>query len=150
MGLFEMLRRRESAESVTESVASVVRPVAATAESQVGVAQTRLVSVLPSSSARSPAGRLDRRLAAASQLRAPSPGSPATSPVTAPVDPSAAFRDTEVRPDALSHFHQLPPYQALLTVGPEAVYQLPAPLHEKLIALDCGARQARLVRARHP
>ena len=50
-------------------------------------------------------------------------------------------------PAVVAQFHQLPPYQALLTVGPEAIYQLPTPLHEKLIALDCGARQARLVRA---
>ena len=62
-------------------------------------------------------------------------------------EPTDAFRDTEVRPEILAHFHQLPPYQALLTVGAEAVYQLPVSLHEKLIAIDCGARQARLVRA---
>jgi type II secretory ATPase GspE/PulE/Tfp pilus assembly ATPase PilB-like protein len=47
----------------------------------------------------------------------------------------------------VTQFHRLPAYQALLTVGAEAVYQLPPALHEKLIALDCGARQARLVRA---
>ncbi|MFL6700012.1 MAG: GspE/PulE family protein [Vitreoscilla sp.] len=64
-----------------------------------------------------------------------------------PSEPPIEFRDTEVHPQAIAHFHQLPPYQALLTVGPEAVYQLPALLHEKLIALDCGARRARLVRA---
>src|SRR4051812_21951242 len=52
-----------------------------------------------------------------------------------------------VSPDVLAHFHQLPSYQALLTVGPDAVYQLPALLGERLVALDCGARQARLVRA---
>jgi type II secretory ATPase GspE/PulE/Tfp pilus assembly ATPase PilB-like protein len=52
--------------------------------------------------------------------------------------------------EVLAHFHQLPPYQALLTVGAQAVYQLPPVLHEKLVAIDCGARQARLVRAAMP
>jgi type II secretory ATPase GspE/PulE/Tfp pilus assembly ATPase PilB-like protein len=32
-------------------------------------------------------------------------------------------------------------------VGPDAVYQLPASAHERLLAIDCGARQARIVRA---
>ena len=61
--------------------------------------------------------------------------------------PMPALRETEVMPVVVAHFHQLPPYQALLTVGPDAVYQLPSLLHEKLVALDCGARQARVVRA---
>jgi len=57
------------------------------------------------------------------------------------------LREADVRPDVLAHFHQLPPYDALLTVGADAVYQLPGSLHEKLVALDCGARQACIVRA---
>ena len=60
------------------------------------------------------------------------------------------LREADLLPEVFAHFHQLPPYQALLTVGSEAVYQLPAMLHERLIALDCGARQARLVRATMP
>ncbi len=68
-------------------------------------------------------------------------------PFSAPVEqlPEVAAKD-----EVLAHFHQLPPYQALLTVGGEAVYQLPPLLHEKLVAIDCGARQARLVRATMP
>jgi general secretion pathway protein E len=66
------------------------------------------------------------------------------------VDRVMHLRESGLLPDVLAHFHQLPPYQALLTVGAEAVYQLPMMLHDKLIALDCGARQARLVRCTMP
>lgn len=148
MGLFEMLRRREHAESVAASSAVSRRaPQAAIARAdaahKAGGAEPRLAGLMGSSSATSPASRLDRRLAAAEVARQIPVGAPA-----APhVDPSSVFHETEVRPDVLAHFHQLPPYQALLTVGPEAIYQLPTVLHDKLIALDCGARQARLVRA---
>ena len=152
MGLFEMLRRREQAESVAASPATVRGPAdrAGSADDTpagLPVAMPALAGTLGSSSARSPVARLDRRLAAAS-LSPPMSAAFSTTPADRLAsDASAIFRDTEVRPDALAHFHQLPPYQALLTVGPEAVYQLPALLHEKLIAIDCGARQARLVRA---
>lgn len=60
-------------------------------------------------------------------------------PTAAP--PAAAASAT------IAHFHQLPAYQALMTVGPEAIYQLPAGMHDRLVAIDCGARQVRLVRA---
>ena len=108
-----------------------------------GAAAPALVGTLGSSSARSPAARL-------AGVSPPLPMSAAHPATPYPPEPTDVFRDTEVRPDVLAHFHQLPPYQALLTVGPEAVYQLPALLHEKLIAIDCGARQARLVRATMP
>src|SRR6202012_264237 len=75
---------------------------------------------------------------------------PGTTPEPTLIDRATEFRETEFRPEALAHFHQLPPYQERLAVGREAVYQLPALLHEKLIALDCGARHARLVRATMP
>ena len=147
-----MLRRREQAESLDASIATVRRAperVAAAGESRGGAtaAGTRLVGAPGSSSAGSPAARLERRLAAVTlspPASAAFPGLPTERPL---VEPPDAFRDTDIRPEILAHFHQLPPYQALLTVGAEAVYQLPALLHEKLIAIDCGARQARLVRA---
>ena len=147
-----MLRRREQAESVDASIATVRRAperVAAAGESRGGTAAvgTRLVGAPGFSSAGSPAARLDRRLAAVT-LSPSTSAVPTAPPMERPsVEPADTFRDTEVRPEILAHFHQLPPYQALLTVGAEAVYQLPVLLHEKLIAIDCGARQARLVRA---
>ena len=155
MGLFEMLRRREQAESAAESIAVVRRSserAGVTPEAQEGTADeaTSLAGTLGSSSARSPSSRLDRRLVGASLPATVSPALAAASAERPAGDPVKAFRDTEFRPEVLAHFHQLPPYQALLTVGPEAVYQLPALLHEKLIAIDCGARQARLVRATMP
>ena len=98
------------------------------------------------SSSASPAARLDRRLAAAGLARdADAAGLPRIA--SRPAVEAQPDARTPARPEVLAHFHQLPAYQALLTVGPEAVYQLPPLLHEKLIALDCGARQARLVRA---
>jgi general secretion pathway protein E len=51
---------------------------------------------------------------------------------------------------ALSHFHQLPAWQSILTVGPDAIYALPLVLQDRLIALDEGARRARIVRAVMP
>ncbi len=77
-----------------------------------------------------------RTRAAVDDLRPASP----TSSYGAPCEPEATVR-------VVGQFHQLPAYQALLTVGPEAIYQLPVGLHEKLVAIDCGARQARVVRA---
>jgi len=63
--------------------------------------------------------------------------------------PASAATDRLARGigDVITLFHQLPAYQSLMTVGPEAIYQLPMGLHERLVAIDCGARQARLVRA---
>jgi type II secretory ATPase GspE/PulE/Tfp pilus assembly ATPase PilB-like protein len=151
MGLFEMLRRREHADSVAASrTAARGLPEVPTARGAPTLddhsAGRRLASVSGGSSAASPASRLDRRLAAADGARQGAPAAPASPAADRP----EAFHDTEVRPDVLAHFHQLPPYQALLTVGPEAIYPLPALLHDKLVALDCGARQARLVRAAMP
>ena len=155
MGLFEMLRRREQAETVTVPSLAPRRPAEARTmdgepPSRAPASEPRLAAVLGSSSTRSPAARLDRRVLgpdASRPVAVPQPDVASEQPFP---DRANEFRDTEVRPEALAHFHQLPPYQALLTVGPEAVYQLPALLHEKLIALDCGARQARLVRATMP
>ncbi len=146
MGLFEMLRRREQTDSVAASIATVGRASERVTAGGAAVNEPGLVATSGSSSARSPATRLDRRLATAGLV----PPLSAALAVRSPPQPTEVFRDTEARPDALAHFHQLPPYQALLTVGPEAIYQLPALLHEKLIAIDCGARQARLVRATMP
>ena len=155
MGLFEMLRRREQAETVT--VPSLLphrppetHPTDPEPSSRAAASEPRLAAVLGSSSTRSPTACLDRRLVGPDALRPVAIPQPDVVSEPASPDRAAGFRDTEVRPDALAHFHQLPPYQALLTVGPEAVYQLPTLLHEKLIALDCGARQARLVRATMP
>jgi type II secretory ATPase GspE/PulE/Tfp pilus assembly ATPase PilB-like protein len=156
MGILEMWRRREQTEAVGTSVTATHGAGGAAASGDaapVAPASTpRLASVAGSSSARSPLARLERRLAEAQASRAGSPdvlmagGGRAPAPAPEP----APFRDTEVRVDVLAHFHQLPSYQALLTVGPEAVYQLPGTLHEKLVALDCGGRQACLVRATMP
>lgn len=72
---------------------------------------------------------------------------PAPTPAaTNPPPPESAFPTTAPPAEVLTHFHQLPAYHALLTVGPEAVYQLPASLHERLVALDTGGRLARIVR----
>jgi type II secretory ATPase GspE/PulE/Tfp pilus assembly ATPase PilB-like protein len=60
---------------------------------------------------------------------------------------ASGFRPTETRADVLTQFHDLPAWHSLLTVGPDAIYQLPSVIHEKLLAIDCGARQARIVRA---
>lgn len=76
------------------------------------------------------------------------PAAPPPSPATARPRPTeSGFGPTEILAEVLTHFHQVPAYLALLTVGPDAVYQLPAGTHEKLIALDIGAKQACLVRA---
>jgi type II secretory ATPase GspE/PulE/Tfp pilus assembly ATPase PilB-like protein len=152
MGLFEMLRRREQAESVDGSIATARRipeRAAAADEPRAGAAPavSGLVVAPGSTCARSPAARVDRRPAGASLAPPTSTTLTGLRTERPSVEPTDVFRDTEVRPEVLAHFHQLPPYQALLTVGAEAVYQLPALLHEKLIAIDCGARQARLVRA---
>jgi type II secretory ATPase GspE/PulE/Tfp pilus assembly ATPase PilB-like protein len=64
-----------------------------------------------------------------------------------PDAPASGFRPTETQADVLTQFHQLPAWHSLLTVGPDAIYQLPAGIHEKLLAIDSGARQARIVRA---
>jgi type II secretory ATPase GspE/PulE/Tfp pilus assembly ATPase PilB-like protein len=127
MGLFEMLRRREPAESVAATPGRA------------------------SAAAATPARRLDRRWIAAEAVRTVARASPGAAPPAAAAASAAdGARDGEARVEVVGQFHQLPPYQALLTVGPEAIYPLPALLHEKLIALDCGARQARLVRATMP
>lgn len=150
MGLFEMLRRREPAESVMASAPSARRSAGS---GQAGAASSNcleratsapLATFLGSSPARSPASHLDRCLAA---IDAPARASPEPSKAGTAAQARQGSRDAEIRPDIVAHFHQLPPYQALLSVGPEAIYQLPVLLHEKLIAIDCGARQARLVRA---
>jgi len=157
MGLFEMLRRRELAESVAASVAVAVtdrsaRPNATSGDAaHVEVeARLQLANVLESTSARSPSARLGRRLDVAQVSRPALAMPPEIAPDRALPVPSDGIRETEIQADVLAHFHQLPPYQALLTVGADAVYQLPASQHDKLIALDCGARQARLVRATMP
>ena len=155
MGLFEMLRRREQTDSVTVSPAGAPRrPERAVVIDDVRVGKTvaagGLVATLGSSSSRSPAARLDRRLVEAGLSQALSRASPVSATERSAADAAHVFRDADVLPQVLAHFHQLPPYQALLTVGPDAVYQLPPLLHEQLIALDCGARQARLVRATMP
>ena len=155
MGLFEMLRRREQAESVATPVGVVRRSpeVSATgdaARTRGAQAEPRLAAVLGSSSSGSPLARLERRLAGMEESRQASTARAEVASESPESDQPGEFRDAEIRRDVLAHFHQLPPYQALLTVGPEAVYQLPALLHEKLVALDCGARQARLVRATMP
>jgi type II secretory ATPase GspE/PulE/Tfp pilus assembly ATPase PilB-like protein len=163
MGLFDMLLRREQAESVTASNGAMQRageaaaPIRAMPAADIGAgSQPRLAGTLGSSSGRSPAARLERRMAQAQPARAASMPRPLPELAAQRASERATeirpddFRDTEVRPETLAHFHQLPSYQALLTVGAEAVYQLPAALHEKLIALDCGARQACLVRAAMP
>jgi len=160
MGILEMWRRREQTESVGAAVTRGAGPVDAAVSSDAaptGPASTpQLASVAGSSSARSPQARLERRLAEAQASRASAADvhaaagglTQARALVPAPGAPAGPIRDTEVRVDVLAHFHQLPSYQALLTVGPEAVYQLPGVLHEKLVALDCGGRRACLVRAR--
>jgi hypothetical protein len=155
MGLFEMLRRREQVETVAVPVSAPRRAPKPDApglagRSNVMAAEPGLPPLPGPASTRSPVARLHRRLNGSGEappLRVPPSDIDSDPPVA---DSSIEFRDTEVRPEALAHFHQLPPYQALLTVGPEAVYQLPPLLHEKLIAIDCGARQARLVRATMP
>jgi type II secretory ATPase GspE/PulE/Tfp pilus assembly ATPase PilB-like protein len=151
MGLFEMLRRREQARPrlalpLEAGLAPLVLPMPSGAGRGSVIEQHRATGVGATSSA-TPAARLDSRPQGAepvARVSAPRAARPGTR--VAP-EPPAEFREAELLPDVLAHFHQLPPYQALLTVGPEAIYQLPASLHEKLIALDCGARQARLVRA---
>jgi len=160
MGILEMWRRREQTESVGAAVTRGAGPVDAAVSSDAaptGPASTpQLASVAGSSSARSPQARLERRLAEAQASRASAADvhaaagglTQARALVPAPGAPAGPIRDAEVRVDVLAHFHQLPSYQALLTVGPEAVYQLPGVLHEKLVALDCGGRRACLVRAR--
>ena len=158
MGILEMWRRRDQAESVAPATAIVSRAAGAAPPDQARLADVasppRLASVSASPSTRSPLARLERRLAEGQVARAGAPVTPvqASVPARQPLAGARAssFRDTEVRDDVLAHFHQLPSYQALLTVGAEAVYQLPAALHEKLVALDCGARQACLVRVTMP
>ena len=169
MGILEMWRRREQSESAAS--ARVVTPSERRAASDSGAPPGESVSTPPSggtpgtSSPRSPLDRLERRLAQAQVARTGAHVTPAPALAGEPVrelahagasateqEPSTGtraqpFPDADVRSEALAHFHQLPSYQALLTVGPEAVYQLPGALHEKLVALDCGARQACLVRA---
>ena len=155
MGLFEMLRRREQAESVATPIGVGRRPpeVSATGDgvrARGAQGEPRLATVLGSSSPGSPLARLERRLAGMEESRQAPPAQADVASEPPASGQPVEFRDAEIRHDVLVHFHQLPPYQALLTVGPEAVYQLPALLHEKLVALDCGARQARLVRATMP
>jgi len=153
MGLFDMLRRREPMESAAVQPGPAPRaptsePVPLQAGSRTAAIEARLAMAMLSSGAGAASRRLDPRAGRLAQSR-PEPSHDA-GPDQAVAELAIEFRDTEVRPDAIAHFHQLPPYQALLTVGGDAVYQLPPMLHEKLIALDCGARQARLVRATMP
>jgi general secretion pathway protein E len=152
MGLLEMLRRREPAESVAAPIAAAPRALKAgdgVDGDRAAAAGRRLAGMPESISARSSIARLERRLATMDGLSGASAMQKATES-DRPGGDGSGLRETDVRPDIIQHFHQLPPYQALLTVGTEAVYQLPALLHEKLVALDCGARQARLVRAAMP
>jgi type II secretory ATPase GspE/PulE/Tfp pilus assembly ATPase PilB-like protein len=133
MGLFEMLRRREAAESAADAIVAVRRSPPA-----------------GPGSGRAPPSTSDRRVTGVGV-----PGSGVAEPPEASTrrgasEPLPHALEADMRTDVLAHFHQLPPYQALLTVGAEAVYQLPIAMHEKLIAIDCGARQARLVRATMP
>src|SRR4051794_30194990 len=65
-------------------------------------------------------------------------------PSPAAAETTSGFRATETRAEVLCHFHQLPAWQSLLTVGPDAVYQLPSGVHDRLLAIDSGARQARI------
>jgi type II secretory ATPase GspE/PulE/Tfp pilus assembly ATPase PilB-like protein len=157
MGLFERLRRREQAESTTASSAvrgDMRRPVDAgarpTQPTKEFASAQATAKVLDAVIARS-AVPLDRERPGRERAGAPAPlvGAIAVpEPMTAmPAMPASGFRDSEVMLAAVQHFHRLPAYQALLTVGSDAVYQLPAGLHDRLIAIDCGARQARLVRA---
>ena len=109
----------------------------------------------PSSEARAPEATAARRApgACASPTTPPAQAAPPPASVTAspgPPSPESAFANTAPPTEVLTHFHQLPAYHALLTVGPEAVYQLPASLHERLVALDTGARLARIVRTPMP
>ena len=133
-----MLRRRDQAEA-TAAVAGPHRPSAPQADVEDAQPSTipaePLLNRVGSSSPRSPAARFERSLAQAQAT------------TQRALDPR---REPRPAGEVLAHFHQLPPYQALLTVGAEAVYQLPPVLHEKLVAIDCGARQARLVRAFMP
>jgi general secretion pathway protein E len=141
MRLFEILRRREPEEPVAAAPAPPRRRPERAVASQ-GPATTSA-----GGSAASLAARLDRRPPEGGLSQALPRGLPAPADERPAAGAEQAFRDTPVRATVLAHFHQLPPYQALLTVGPEAVYQLPPLLHEQLVALDCGARQARLVRS---
>jgi type II secretory ATPase GspE/PulE/Tfp pilus assembly ATPase PilB-like protein len=147
MGLFEMLRRRDQAEATAAFAGSkrACAPQAAVEEAQPSTIPAEPgLNMAGSSSARSPATRLERRLAQAMRVAG-------VVPAQARIEPAAAStRPPGSNAEVVAHFHQLPPYQALLTVGAEAVYQLPPVLHEKLVAIDCGARQARLVRACMP
>ena len=154
MGLFESLRRREQPESTPASPpgrADLPRPRSSeepARPSRDGAAAEAAARLLGSAIAAS-AGRSlrisrrdtgdgepadDERTRGAS-TRAPAPA------------PASGLRESDVLEEAVGQFHRLPSYQALLTVGADAVYQLPPALHDKLIAIDCGARQARLVRA---
>jgi general secretion pathway protein E len=68
-------------------------------------------------------------------------------PLNASPSTPEARREVDAAVCVVARFHELPSYQALLTIGPDAVYPLPQSLQDKLVALDCGARQARIVRA---
>ena len=133
MGLFERLRWREQAEP--EPGATVRR----------GDQPSAVILALDEAG----------QLAPASSVPSDSHGQPAARPrAAAPVRENASMPvsdglpDSETLPQVLAQFHRLPAYQGLLTIGPDAVYPLPGALHDKLIVLDCGARQARVVRAR--
>ena len=154
MSLFERLRRREQAESTSAPSpmhVDAVRPSAAGAKparstKEFASAQAT-ATVLDAVIARSAASRQgDIAAGVRAGAARPAAGANAVSE-SAPTMPVNGFRDSEVMLAAVQQFHRLPAYQGLLTVGADAVYQLPAGLHDKLIAIDCGARQARLVRA---
>jgi type II secretory ATPase GspE/PulE/Tfp pilus assembly ATPase PilB-like protein len=117
MSLLDFLRRREAAASMAGDA---------------GVAPLDTVAVGSRPAADGRSSRTSRRLPAKRVASAASPGA-AVSP--------------EAHAEVLTRYHQLPSWQALLTIGPEAVYQLPSALHDRLLVIDCGARRARLVRA---
>ena len=154
MRLLEMLRRREQAGAGASSTALVDRVPLTLAGPRGRVMvpgrESFPAAAAASSSSASAAARRDRPWRAADAAGAALASGVAPGDALVDSETQRAPRDAEVLPVALAHFHQLPPYQALLTVGPEAVYPLPVALHEKLVALDCGARQARLVLATMP
>ena len=149
MGLFESLRRREQPDSTAASPPGR----ADASRAWVAAPTARAPRELAASQA---TARLHGQAVAASTRRDRGDGSRASSDdpravhrvdVTPAPSSTSAFRESDMVADTVAQFHRLPAYQALLTVGPEAVYQLPPALHDKLIAIDCGARLARLVRA---
>ena len=154
MGLFEMLRRREQAQLPGSAMHLAEEPPPAPASPRGSGIDFGMASPVIALRESAPGAlgvvRSQRRLQVAQAGVQAVASRPQPAEMQAEVAPPSAQREAAVLEEVLAHFHQLPPYQALLTVGAEAVYQLPAALHERLVALDCGARQARLVRAAMP